>query len=434
MTIAFMRLVDYYMGVPLCWCFAFLRTVQGWLRLRRFVSQTTRTILVIKCLGMGSVILTLPTLQALRDRYPRARIFFLSFASNREVLELLNPADEVLTIDTASVASFITTTFRAVRRLRKESLDLVVDLEFFAKFPLIICFLAGAKHIAGFDLLLEWWRKALLDFPGFFNYYHHVKDIFLSLAYLVATNDHYYRDFDDYRRRYGLPRITVPQRYNERLAEQLDRLDVPAAARQHLIVVNPNAGKELSPHLKRWPVELFADLSQQLLVQYPESVLIYTGVSDERVYVRSIIDRVRSEYSPVCHRMFDAAGHLSLGELVALFAQSFVFITIDSGPMHLASLVHAPSVCLFGAESFRLYGPLNPRAVVVAKDLYCIPMFTVYDGKKNRLSQNIPMQLITVDEVFEAVATLRTGGEFVESDAHHHSVVREMDAVIARAV
>jgi ADP-heptose:LPS heptosyltransferase len=214
----------------------------------------------------------------------------------------------------------------------------------------------------------------------------------------------------------------------------LDRLDVPAAARQHLIVVNPNAGKELSPHLKRWPVELFADLSQQLLVQYPESVLIYTGVSDERVYVRSIIDRVRSEYSPVCHRMFDAAGHLSLGELVALFAQSFVFITIDSGPMHLASLVHAPSVCLFGAESFRLYGPLNPRAVVVAKDLYCIPMFTVYDGKKNRLSQNIPMQLITVDEVFEAVATLRTGGEFVESDAHHHSVVREMDAVIARAV
>ena len=78
-----------------------------------------------------------------------------------------------------------------------------------------------------------------------------------------------------------------------------------------------------------------------------------------------------------------------------------LFITVDSGPMHLASLIRASTIGLFGAETPVLYGPLNEHARVLCKPLYSVPMFTVYNGKESMLTKNIPLQLISVEEVFK---------------------------------
>jgi len=75
------------------------------------------------------------------------------------------------------------------------------------------------------------------------------------------------------------------------------------------------------------------------------------------------------------------AGELSLRELLVILAECKLFVSNDSGPMHLACLVDAPTVGLFFADTPTLFAPLGSRMRAIAPDLYSIPLFTVYNGK-----------------------------------------------------
>ena len=79
--------------------------------------------------------------------------------------------------------------------------------------------------------------------------------------------------------------------------------------------------------------------------------------------------------------MTSIAGELSLRELLGAFEACDLFITNDSGPMHLACLVDAPVIGLFFADSPRIFAPLGSRVASVAPTLYSLPLFTVYNGK-----------------------------------------------------
>jgi ADP-heptose:LPS heptosyltransferase len=164
-----------------------------------------RRIAVMKFFGMGSIVVASPALKALRDVYPGAEIHFVTFRSNKEVLEILGLADRVHFIDKSTPATFAKSTLAVARELRRLEIDLVLDLEFFAKFPLVLSGIAGIPKKAGFYLTQETWRRTLLDVPGSYNHYFHTKDIFLSLIYLLKTGDLYYLDFEAFRSRYHYP-------------------------------------------------------------------------------------------------------------------------------------------------------------------------------------------------------------------------------------
>ena len=99
-----------------------------------------------------------------------------------------------------------------------------------------------------------------------------------------------------------------------------------------------------------------------------------------------------------------------------------VFITTDSGPMHLAGLVDTPIVGLFFAETPILYGPLATNAIAVCPESYAIPSFTVYTGKESIVKGNVLAQSVTVQQVYDSVEQClansvrkvgrRAGGDF----------------------
>src|SRR5258708_192648 len=248
-----MRNIDWYVGVPLCIVLGLLARIAK--RFRSKEEKPVRNILLIKFFGIGSIVLSTPMIAALRDAYPNAKIHFLTFSSNREILELLDCVDKTYFIEKKSLFSFILSTLKNIWVLRKIGIDLVFDLEFFAKFPLVIAFLSGAKKKAGFYLTLEPWRKAPLDCHGYFNHYYHVKDIFLSLVYLVKKKDPYYLEFKAYADRYKISRVSPKSQLLHSVKEKLQRHGWRPG--QDIVVVNVNAGKELAPTLKRWVPENF---------------------------------------------------------------------------------------------------------------------------------------------------------------------------------
>ena len=106
------------------------------------------------------------------------------------------------------------------------------------------------------------------------------------------------------------------------------------------------------------------------------------------------------------------AGELGLRELLVLFAEAALVVSNDSGPMHLACLVDAPTVGLFFADSPILFAPLGSRTASVVPPLYSIPLFTVYNGKDASAGRpsaevtNAAACTVSIDDVLVAIRPL----------------------------
>src|SRR2546425_264192 len=108
MTPETMRAIDWYAGVPLCYLLVIVKRLGALFARRK--ERAVRSVLLMKFFGMGSIALTAPSVAAVRAQFPQARIHYLTFAQNREIIELLRLADEVHCIDTRSFISFVRST------------------------------------------------------------------------------------------------------------------------------------------------------------------------------------------------------------------------------------------------------------------------------------------------------------------------------------
>lgn len=362
-----------------------------------------KKIVVTKFFGMGSIIVASPALQALRDAYPDAEIHFVSFSSNKEILEILGLTDKNWFVDNSSPSAFASSTLALTRDLRAQKFDLMIDLEFFAKFPLVLGGLAGVSKKAGFYLTQEPWRRTLLDVSGSYNHYFHTKDIFLSLVYLLTTSDLFYLDFEEFRRRYTYPLLKPAGADTERIEKLLAAVGLGG---KRLFIVNANTSADLAPEVRKWPTDRYVDLTRRLLAENPDAGVVFIGAKGERAYVESIVSTVDDP------RAASLAGDVTLRQLLALFERCELFVTNDSGPMHLACLVDAPIVGLFFADTPTIYGPVASRTASVSPNLYSIPLFTVYNGKDVVAGKpvdtidNTAARTVSVDRVLSECRTL----------------------------
>jgi ADP-heptose:LPS heptosyltransferase len=398
-----MRRVDSLVGNAICSVLAVGK------KLRRPFSSprdtgTYRKICVMKFFGMGSIVVATPSLKALRDQFPGAEIHFVTFKQNKELLEILGLTDRHHFVDTSSTQAFVSSTLKVARDLRREGIDLVIDLEFYAKFPLVLASLGAVPKKAGFYLNPEPWRRELLDVPGWYNHYFHTKDIFLSLVYLLAKDDYYYVDFAEFSAKYTYPRITPGDEQVASVRAKLARHGVSVNSR--LFVINPNTSPELAPEARKWPAERYGELARQLLADHPEAHVAFIGTKGEKAYVDAVAATARDP------RAFGFAGEVNLRELLALFSVTDVLVSNDSGPMHLACLVDTPVVGLFFADTPTLFAPIGSKTASVAPSLYSMPLFTVYNGKDvvvgrtTEVVRNIAACTVSVDTVMSEARKL----------------------------
>ena len=179
------------------------------------------------------------------------------------------------------------------------------------------------------------------------------------------------------------------QRLGERIGEEVGV--VP------LIGFNPGAA--FGP-AKRWPAERYAELADRLSERTGGWILVFGSAADQPT-ATEILDRARSR-----QRIVDLTGRTSLVEAMALIGECDVFVTNDSGLMHVAAALHTPQVAIFGSTDHIRTGPYSEQAVIVRKELPCSPC------KKPRCPEKHfrCMRLITSDEVFAAVIRLLEEG------------------------
>ena len=86
---------------------------------------------------------------------------------------------------------------------------------------------------------------------------------------------------------------------------------------------------------------------------------------------------------------------------MALYNLSEVLITNDSGPAHFAALTPVDVITLFGPETPALFGAPTPRSSPIWLGLACSPCVNAYNNRQSPCHNNLCMQGITVDRVFE---------------------------------
>jgi heptosyltransferase-2 len=129
-----------------------------------------------------------------------------------------------------------------------------------------------------------------------------------------------------------------------------------------LVILNPGAAYGPA---KRWPAERFAALAGLLRSRAGAEIALVGAPGDT-----SIADAIASAWDG---KLLDFTGRTSLRELAGLITRARVFITNDTGPMHMANALKVPVVAIFGPTDPLRTGPFQPPSAVLKKDVPCWP-------------------------------------------------------------
>lgn len=335
-----------------------------WLR-RRSKPAPPKRVLAVKFWGLGSLQLLTPSFRALRRRHPQADLVLLTLESNREFAEGLGLFDRVECVDLGATRwrHLIWALMASAHGIRRQAFDVVYDFEFFTRFSAVVSLLSGAPRTFGFSapgITRGGFHTDLVPFRRSW----HVARNFRALAGGENGADVQPSDLKPYC-----------VRPDHRLEATLALIENDISGPGPLVILNPNAG-ELSLE-RRWPAERYAELARRLVVEDGARVIV-VGSAREREHVRHV--RALIGLLPK-GRCIDLSGRLSFGGLVALLRQAEVFITNDSGPMHVAAAQGVPTIGLFGPETPQLYRPIGHRARFLYAPTLCSPCINVHNNK-----------------------------------------------------
>jgi heptosyltransferase II len=133
--------------------------------------------------------------------------------------------------------------------------------------------------------------------------------------------------------------------------------------KQIIVGINPGAAYGSA---KCWPPERFTGVTQKLL-ENPDVVVLYFGDGGGATLVNDICKNFPE-------RVINLAGRTTIRELIALIKCCSIFLTNDSGPMHIAAALGIPLLALFGSTNEVKTGPY-PQGRVIHKHVECSPCY-----------------------------------------------------------
>lgn len=392
MNIKTMKYIDETFGPVVCF-------ILFWYNLAKklFIPKYTiapekiKNILLIKFFGMGSIVLAGPLLRALKARFPNAKILMLTFPSNREICARIKEIDKIVTVDSSGFMKAVWTMLGAISHLRKKRCEISIDLEFFAKSSTVVQYMCGARVRVGYFIIQQGillkmlWRGNLLTHDVYYNPHRHASEVFLALGRKIGA------DTQD------MSSAAIKTSENDR--HNLNSLLSSLGIQQYDILVVMNINASALCLERRWPVDRFAKLAVKILSSSDVKIVLI-GDAHDVPYVDGFMEMVQRD-----PRIFNLAGRLDIGMLTVLLEKARLFITNDSGPLHIAVSVGTATVSLFGPEIPERYGPVErEKHTVVYADTYCSPCLNVYNQKAALChGMNECMHKITVEEVFDAV-------------------------------
>jgi ADP-heptose:LPS heptosyltransferase len=393
-----MRRVDRWIGVPTCVVLTLLRRL-GDLFSRRDPDTPPKRIAVVKLAEQGATVLAYPALVRAAEMVGRENLFFLVFSQNRFILDLLDvvPRENVIVIRTSGMVTVVLDTLRAVARMRRSGIDAAVDFEFFARSSAILTYLSGARMRVGYHAYHgeASYRGDLMTHRLSFNPLLHASQMFDVLVRTLEQPAGRLPACDIQPPAIADGPMPVYRSDPARVEEVVTILRETLGAEQvpPIVLLNANCS-DLLP-LRRWPTERYAELTRRLLESHPDLAVVFTGSPDEAADAQELVGVVASG------RCVSLAGRTTMEQLIALYELSELMVTNDSGPAQYATLTSIDVITIFGPETPAVFGARSPRSHILWTGIACSPCVNAFNDRQSACRDNVCMQRISVDDVFE---------------------------------
>lgn len=325
----------------------------GWFRSRRRTpAADVRRVLLLRLERIGDLLMVIDAIRDARAAWPNADIDLIVGSWNEGLARLIPEVTRVEVLDVpwlardAAGASW-PALIRRARAWRGRKYDVAINFEPDVRSNFLL-FLSGARERWGYwsggggAFLTE-----ALDYAPM----THVSDNARTLVAKAAGRTPETRS--------GVaagPRLVVPADVSTRAAARLGPI------RGVLIGVHAAGGRES----KQWHLDRFAAVARELAASRGATIVLTGGDGD-----RALVDEVKRGLAGV--PVVDAAGGLDVPTLAGVLARLDLFVTSDTGPMHLAAAVGTPVVALFGPAQPARYGPRASVERIVRVDLPCSP-------------------------------------------------------------
>src|ERR1044071_7450829 len=318
-----------------------------------------RNILVIDFGQLGDVVMSLPALRAIREKFPHAKITVAVGKPGKELLNLAGFADEILEVDRVSLRDGPTLVSigriaKFVAQVRKQQFDFVIDLHSYYETN-ILGFLSGASH-----RLYSRRENRSLDFLGNFkpqppreSTTAHLVDRYLDLLKSLGIEN--------------VPRTPVLKTSPpaDKAVEEMLKKE-KAQSRELLVGLFPGAGNSS----RVWPLDKFAEVADHLIRNDRVRVIVFAGPEE-----RALVPQMRSVF-PARTIFFD---RLTIPQLVSAQARLTLFISNDTGPAHIAAAVGTPVIMIMDRPDPHSFTPAgDSNRLIFGPKITEIPVAQVY--------------------------------------------------------
>jgi ADP-heptose:LPS heptosyltransferase len=335
------------------------------------MSFNPRNLLIIDFGQLGDVVMSLPALRAIRERFPHARLTVAVGKPGGDILRMSGDADEIIEIDRVALrdglkALSVWRVFQIARDVRRRQFDFVIDLHSFSETNLL-GFFSGAKK-----RLFARRPGRSIDFLANFNPSppidrndpkQHLVDRYLDVLTPLGIKNPQ-----------RVPRLNI-RVDDDRAVDALLR-KARADSGAPLVGIFPGAG-----HPGRcWPLERFAQLADSLVRNDSVRPIVFVGPEE-----RHLVTQMKVLFPSACVFL----EKLSIPQLAAAQARLAVLVSNDTGPVHIAAAVGTPLVVLIDLPTPHAYVPL---------------------GTSQRLMFSESVNEIEVEDVYAAARELLTAG------------------------
>ncbi|MBM7622949.1 lipopolysaccharide heptosyltransferase II [Sporohalobacter salinus] len=330
--------------------------------------KETKRIVVIDLLYMGDLLFATSFFRNLRKKYPKAKIDLIVNANFYDIIANNPHFDEVYAYDKNWT---IPESISFAWELRQNDYDLGLNIH-------------GN------------WRTAILlkiinpDYSV--GYGTKGRGIWLDRVLTPSQNKHMVEVYLDFLRELDFNKIDeqgLELEVDSKAQEDMEDFLASQGIKEGDSLVGLNTGG--SWPTKQWTQEGFAQLADKLQQDYDSRVIFFGGPGDVK-RVEKITAQMETE--PII-----AAGKTSLKELVALANCCDLFISGDTGPVHVAAAVGTQTIAIFGPSNEVKYRPYGTQHKVVKTDLACRSCGEHHCPKEHHNC----MRKITVEEILDRV-------------------------------
>lgn len=373
---AIYRFFDRYIGIPIVFLFRIF------IRKKKKIPENIGRILIIKFAAIGDAVLLVPTIRALKRKFPDAKIYFLCSEINYSIVKRNTYIDKIININ---VYKFLINPFAFVRfimLLRRRKFDLILDTEQWSRINAIITSLAKSNYSVGFKVDRQYKHYLYGRYIQHSRTQHEIEN-FLSLLHPLGI---YADDSEKY------PEFFLTKE-EEELADKFIKEN--NLGERFLICFQPSTG--ISGYAREWKDENYSELGKRITGKYPDVRILLTGAKDD-------FERCENIKNGIGRNTMNIAGKNTIGTDVAIVKRSNLMVCGNTGILHMSASVGTQTIGLHGPNNPLTWGAYDKNAIPILSDIYCSPC--LYIGHDFGCNSPTCMDRIKVDDVYLKIAEI----------------------------